>query len=120
MKKISRGDVFLSLFLLVFLVGAFFAFRQEAASVCYAEISVDGELYKRVQLTGHQGREELLVETARGKNLIVVEGESIRVKEADCPDKICVNMGRLTQPGETAACLPHKLLIEVKKYPSPK
>ena len=109
-----KGDKFLLLFLLVILLGAFFAFRQEAGEGCLAEITVDGELYKRVQLTGHQGREELLVETSRGKNLIIVEGESIWVEEADCPDRICVKTGRLAHPGETAACLPHKLLIEVK------
>ena len=110
---VSKGDRFLLLFLLVILLGAFFAFRQEPGEDCRAEITVDGELYKRVQLTGHRGREELLVETSRGKNLIIIE-ESIRVEEADCPDRICVKTGRLSQPGETAACLPHKLLIEVK------
>ena len=111
---VSKGDRFLLLFLLVILLGAFFAFRQEAGECCLAEITVDGELYKRVQLTGHWGREELLVENSRGKNLIIIEEESIRVEEADCPDRICVKTGRLSQPGETAACLPHKLLIEVK------
>ena len=115
LKKTSRGDMFLLLFLLVFLLGAFFAFRQEAGEGCYAEIRVDGELYRQVQLTGHQVREEFLVETSRGRNLIVVEGKRIWVEEADCPDKICVRSGHLTQAGETAACLPHKLLIEVKK-----
>ena len=111
---VSKGDRFLLLFLLVILLGAFFAFRQEAGEGCRAEITVDGELYERVQLTGHRGREELLVENSRGKNLIIIEEESIRVEEADCPDRICVKTGRLSQPGETAACLPHKLLIEVK------
>ena len=41
---------------------------------------------------------------AGGENLIVVEDEEIFVQEADCPDKICVKTGRLSQVGQVAAC----------------
>ena len=54
-----------------------------------------------------------LFDTSYGTNTVVVEGGEIRVSEADCPDKICVNMGGVSRSGETITCLPHKLVIEV-------
>ena len=36
---------------------------------------------------------------------------AIRVSEADCPDKICVGMGWLTDGAAPIVCLPHRLMI---------
>jgi len=80
----------------------------------YAEITLDGSLWQRIPLSGHHGTEEFTIETAEGRNVIRVQDESIAVIDADCPDKICVRAGILRHPGETSACLPHKLLIEIK------
>ncbi len=35
------------------------------------------------------------------------------MKEADCPDKVCVGMRRISKSGETIVCLPHKLVIAI-------
>ena len=51
---------------------------------------------------------------AHGENTIHIEGESISVTHADCPDQVCVRTGRAEKKGDVIACLPHKLLIEVK------
>ncbi len=37
-----------------------------------------------------------------------------RSHQADCHDKICVKTGAISQKGEVIACLPHKLIIEIK------
>ena len=34
--------------------------------------------------------------------------------DADCPDLVCVKTGKAQKKGDVIACLPHKLLIEVK------
>ena len=54
-----------------------------------------------------------------GSNTLVIEGGAAYISEADCPDKICVRSGGLSRHGETAACLPHGLLLEVKGGSSP-
>ena len=43
-----------------------------------------------------------------------IEDESIAVVDADCPDLVCVKTGKASKKGDVIACLPHKLLIEVK------
>lgn len=97
-------------FLPLLLTGA----RQEGSC---ADITLQGKLQRRVVLTGHRGTERFQVETEKGRNIIEVRDESIAIVEADCPDKLCVKAGSLTKAGETAACLPHGLLVEVKGGP---
>lgn len=45
------------------------------------------------------------------KNTIEIKGGKIRVLDADCPDKICVNTGWL-RSGIPIVCLPNRLVIE--------
>lgn len=44
---------------------------------------------------------------------IVAENGSIRFVEADCPDKICVKTGTLTEPGQQAICMPSKTIVRI-------
>lgn len=119
MNSLGRWDGIL-LAVLLLLLGGFFLSGGRDGEAVYGEIHLEGELYRRIELTGHEGREVFEIETPRGRNTVVVEDESIFVDSADCPDKVCVRTGKLRKPGETAACLPHKLLIEiVKKGPQP-
>ena len=53
------------------------------------------------------------VTTELGTNTIVVENRQAFVTDADCPDKICEQMGTISKPGEAIICLPHKLIAEV-------
>ena len=70
----------------------------------------DNELVNEIPLKQDQTVE---INTDLGTNTIVVENNQVYVKEADCPDKRCVLQGRISHPGETIICLPHKLIVEV-------
>lgn len=45
--------------------------------------------------------------------VLLVEKDAISYTYADCPDKICVRTGKLTKPGDTAACVPNKTVVTV-------
>ncbi|NLN84241.1 MAG: NusG domain II-containing protein [Firmicutes bacterium] len=47
-------------------------------------------------------------------NIIEVEPNRIRVKEANCREQIDVRVGWLSKNGDLAVCLPHRLIIEIK------
>ena len=47
-------------------------------------------------------------------NLVEVEPGRIRVREADCPDQICVDRGWLEADGQPIVCLPNTLVIQVE------
>ena len=48
-----------------------------------------------------------------GTNLIVIDGESVRMEEADCPDRYCIRQGRISRRPDTIVCLPHRLIVEL-------
>ncbi len=80
----------------------------------YAEVTLDGKPYKKILLSEHRGEEEIEVKTKYGDNTIEIKDTSIRIIDADCPDKICVKSGFISKPGELLVCLPHKLMVEIK------
>lgn len=45
--------------------------------------------------------------------VLFVENGAVSYKEADCPDKTCVKSGRLSEIGDTAACVPNKTVVTV-------
>ena len=75
------------------------------------EVTVDGEVYGRYPLDREQ---EINVVTVYGKNTVVIEGGTAYVTEADCPDKICVGMQKISCDGEMICCLPHRLILTVR------
>ena len=34
---------------------------------------------------------------------------------ADCPDKLCINQGKITDSSKKIICLPNKVIVEVTK-----
>ena len=45
---------------------------------------------------------------------IEVENGRIRVLSSSCPDKICVGCGWLESKGDSAVCLPNKVVVRVE------
>ncbi len=77
-----------------------------------AVISVNGEVVKTVDLRAN-GAYEFTIDAENGSyNRIRVENGKIRVIEAGCHDKLCVNQG-FAQGGIPVVCLPNKLQISV-------
>ncbi len=49
-----------------------------------------------------------------GTNVLTVENGSAAVTQADCPDKICVEQGRVRYTGQCITCLPNKLTVTLE------
>ena len=73
-----------------------------------AEIWLDGELYKTVDLNQDQ---EFVVDGPYGTNTVTVKDGKIAVTAADCPDHYCVERG-FCDSGAQIVCLPHRLVIK--------
>ncbi len=48
---------------------------------------------------------------------LVVEDGTIRFANARCPDHDCERFGRLSKPGEWAACLPAQVVVRLPSEP---
>ena len=49
-----------------------------------------------------------------GTNILVIKNGEAYLSYADCPDKVCVNTGRIKYEGQTIVCLPNKLSVTVR------
>ena len=44
---------------------------------------------------------------------VAVEGDGLRVSEADCPTQDCVHTGTISRGGQSIVCLPARIIIQL-------
>lgn len=49
-----------------------------------------------------------------GTNFVVIQDGAVFIKQADCKNQDCVNMGKITKKGESIICLPNKVIVEIE------
>ena len=49
-----------------------------------------------------------------GSNRLVIEDGRAWIAEADCPDQICVLLGKIDRSGELIVCLPNRLIVTIE------
>lgn len=80
-----------------------------------AYIYQDGRLLQTIPLDRVAESYTFTLEAAGGgSNTIEVSPGGIAITRADCPDRICVLQGRITDSLLPITCLPHRLVIELK------
>ncbi len=55
-------------------------------------------------ITGYEG----------GTNYLVIENGEAYLKDASCPDHLCVHMGKISNVGQSIICLPNRVVIEIE------
>ena len=110
MKKYI-GTVIIAIIIIICLAWIFLQ-NKVTVSGNIAEIRVDNEVVQTLDLSKNTKI------TVQGKNnitlVIIVDNNSVYVESSECPDKICVNKGRISKEYETIVCLPARTIIEVK------
>lgn len=75
-----------------------------------ATVYADGEIIETIDLSAVSDGYTF---SPKDGTQIQVENGKIRFLSAVCRDKLCVNSGWLTKNGQTAACLPERIVISV-------
>jgi len=97
------------------LSAAFIVFHKKNADHPVAYIYSDGKLADTIELDRLTDILEFRVETPDGGyNIIEAKKGMIRVREASCPDKVCVNMGYIKDSSMPVSCLPNRLIIRIE------
>ena len=109
--------IYIFLFLIVLFSLCFyvyFAFFQET-SASLVVIKQDGHIIKTLPL---EKDAEFLVKSSLGENHVTIKNGSVRVTNANCPDRVCVLTSPLTRNNAATSvivCLPHKLIISLER-----
>jgi len=86
-------------------------FSSSSADQSQAIITVDGKPFKTVVLDGHH--EVIRVSGVTGYDIVEVADRKVRIVEADCPDKLCVNQGWISRSPQQIVCLPNRVVVRV-------
>lgn len=106
--KIKYGDLFLILFFLLLAAVLYLLLIGGRTAGAEVIVRVNGQETARYSLS-QDGEYPL----NGGSNILVIGGGEAWLRDANCPDKLCVRQGKIRLNGQTITCLPNKLTVTV-------
>lgn len=104
---IRRGDIIVATVLLLIAAISGVGILILSPAPQYAVITSDGTELARLPLDTD------CVYQIGDTNTIEISGGQVKMIDADCPDKICIHTGKISQSGQTIVCLPNKVVISI-------
>ncbi|MFV0255274.1 MAG: NusG domain II-containing protein [Erysipelotrichaceae bacterium] len=109
----KREVIFMMILLLlvaiILLVWSFlFNTKGNSAIIYYGETII-----YEVDLVENQPEEEFKIEGYEDVVFKLYEDGSIAFIEADCPDHVCIDTGKISQVGQVAICLPNQIMVVI-------
>lgn len=113
--KLKRNDIFLCVIIAILILLSFSAYKfLHLEKGDLIQISVDSEVIKTLPLDKNTTYTiKSSANDNKGTNILEIKDGYALVKEANCPDKLCVHQKKISKAGETLVCLPHKVVISV-------
>lgn len=72
-------------------------------------VRVDGEITERLELDKDQ-----VLDVNGGTNKIEIKDGKVHMREADCPDQLCVHQKSIQYNNESIICLPNKVVVQIE------
>ena len=114
---IKWGDCVIIVLVLALALAVALPFYLRPNDVLTCEIVQDGEIVQTVKLTD-TADEKIVIEGAV-TNHIEITADGVRFAESNCPDQVCVRSGLLTRAGQSAVCLPNRVIVRVTGAAAP-
>lgn len=104
----KKKDLFIIIVIIVIiclgLLFNHFYFNQAPALV---KISINNQEYQRVSLNKNQ------TININNCNTVVIKDGFVFMSKANCPDKLCIDQGKISKNGEQIICLPNQIVIAI-------
>lgn len=110
-KYIKPVDIIVVAFIIICSLIITYFFTYDGAH--YAVIYVNGSEFGRYNLYNEK-KQEVKISTEYGSNVVVIDKQKVWVSETSCKDKVEVNAGMISRPGQSLVCLPNRLVITVE------
>ncbi len=111
--RLKVGDWMLAGLLVLVMIGLPLIITGDDTGKSSAIVTQDGDVIARIRLSGLQGPVRVAYEGEYAGEILAEDGR-VRFEHANCPDQICVHTGWLTKPGQLAACLPARVLVQLE------
>lgn len=116
-NKINKYDIALILIIIAanILILVYGSFNTVEKGQRMAFVYSDNQLVGEYTLTDNYTT-EFKVESSSGNgyNTVHIEDGKVWIHEASCPDKICLNQGKISNDGEIIVCLPNKMMVQIE------
>ena len=110
-KRFGKNDVIFISFLALFCIAVcVWVYKGGNVAGSNIVITVDGEEYGTYSLLEEQ---IITIEDGDKRNVIEIKGGKATMKEASCPDHLCVDQNDISYDKESIICLPNKVVISV-------
>lgn len=110
------GDALVYLFILLLIAASFAGLYQMGRGVVNNQVTVevDGEIWGTFNIPAKGDERVVRIDAGDNRyNIMIIADSGVLIREANCPDQICVNWGNISRPGQTIVCLPHKVVISI-------
>lgn len=107
---IKKGDILIVVIVMIFSAFSFLLLlrRKQGNTVI---INADG-IKKEYSLS--KDKTIVLGDKEKQYNTIVIENGYVYMKDASCPDQVCVHHKKIQKEGETIICLPNEVYISIE------
>ena len=113
MKFVKKTDMIIIGVILVFAVLFMVLYRTKFSDQpAVAEIYYYSDLVETVKL---DKKVDKIFSIPQNSHVVfhLYEDGTLRFEESDCPDKVCINTGKIGMVGQSAACLPNGLVVKI-------
>ena len=107
----KKSDIYLILVLVIIGIVGYATVKMFSASGKAVYINVDGNIIGQYDLYSTNTIE--IKNSDKISNVIVIDNGYVYMKEADCPDKVCINQGRISNNTQSICCAPNRLIITI-------
>lgn len=115
-KHYLRNDIILIASVILLCLFSVFLFNAKKVEGGRAVVVKNGKDVASYPLSDDT---EVRLENGDGYNILVIKDGYAFIKEASCPDKICVNNTKKKYNGETLVCLPNKITVKIVSSEQP-
>lgn len=112
MKFVKKTDLIVICAILLIGLGLLWYYSSVTSDNVSAEIYFDGKHVKTVELNLSEEQSFSISEVPEVV-FTVYPDKTVAFTLSDCPDKICVNTGKIGNPGQIAACVPNRVYVRI-------
>jgi len=110
-RRFGKNDCIFIGFLALFCIAVcVWVYKGGAVDGSNIVITVDGKEYGTYSLLEEQ---TIIIGEGETVNIIEIKGGKAYMKEASCPDQLCVEQNKISFDKEAIICLPNKVVITV-------
>lgn len=112
---LTRGDKIIMIAVVfaamaVYCVFAFCLFDGQAEAV---SVFVDGKEYATYKLSAISDTKTVEINSEFGYNVLEISAHGARMLDASCKDKVDIQSGEITKPGQMLVCVPNRVTVRI-------